>query len=164
MVLAGLAALLAACSLDDGPPPPCPEVVTVDDAARMVKFTGTGRDLTDVLFEARVEGIEIGCVYDDDVVETQLNIELRAARGPADTERLARMRYFVAIATTDQEIVAREEFDTALPFEGNRTRIGKRELVEPRIPLAPDATGADYRVYVGFVLSPEELSYNRENR
>ena len=37
------------------------------------------------------------------------------------------------------------------------------DQLEPRIPLKPAETGADYRIYVGISLSPEELRYNREN-
>ena len=52
----------------------------------------------------------------------------------------------------------------AIPFEGNNTRVGVTEEVEPRIPLKRGETGADYRIYVGFSLNPEELQYNLENR
>jgi hypothetical protein len=69
-----------------------------------------------------------------------------------------------AIATRDEEVIARREFDSELPFEGNRTRVVVRDELEQRFPLKPGTTGADYRIYVGFALSPEELEYNRENR
>ncbi len=158
-----LASLLAACAQNGAPPPNCPKVVTLQDASRLVKFTGAGRDLTDVIFEAELRGVGLSCRYDDGALALLLNVELAAARGPADRERLARLGYFVAIATRDRRIIAREEFDVALPFEGNRTRVRLIEEITPRIPATPGLNGADYLIYVGFRLSPDELRYNREN-
>ncbi len=158
--------LLGACGLvgDEGPPPPCPRAVSVADARVMVRFTGSGRDLTDVVFEARVEDVVLVCEYDDGVIEADVRVRILTMDGPANRGRVANFAYFVAIATRDQRIVAREEFDLAVPFEGNRTRVLAVEEVSPRIPLRPGQTGEDYVVYVGLALTPGELQYNRENR
>lgn len=144
----------------------CPDFAQVQDAARLVKFSGDGRDLTDVLFEARLQNVEMGCSYDDDdnEIEAALQITISAARGPADSERLASFRYFVAIATNSREVVAREEFDLNIPFEGNRTQLAAVEELTPRIPLKPGQNGSEYKVFVGLVLTPAELEYNRANR
>ena len=48
------ALLLQACASDEAPLP-CPDVVRIVDASRMVGFEGFGRDLTDVRFEADLE-------------------------------------------------------------------------------------------------------------
>jgi len=158
-----LAVLLAACS-KDGPPLPCPAVVPVADAAQLVRFNGQGRDLTDVLFEARIETYTLTCEYDDGVIEGQMLLQVLAARGPADRDRVARLGYFVAIATRDRKIGAREEFELAIPFEGNRTRVLAAEELTPRIPLKPGEDGSNYLIYIGLIVTPEELQYNRENR
>jgi len=158
-----LAVFLAACS-KDGPPLPCPTVVPVADAAQLVRFKGQGRDLTDVLFEARIENYALTCEYDDGVIEGQMLLQVLAARGPADRDQVARLGYFVAIATRDQKIGAREEFELAIPFEGNRTRVLAAEELTPRIPLKPGEDGSNYLIYIGLSVTPEELQYNRENR
>lgn len=134
------------------------------DADRLVRFVGSGRDLTDVEFEAAIQRPVLACRYDNDAVESLLTVNLVALRGPADDDRLARLSYFVAIASADQTIVAREEFPVEIAFEGNQTRVFVSEEVEPRIPLVSGETGADYQVYVGLRLTPDELGYNRENR
>ncbi len=158
-----LAVVLAACS-QDGPPLPCPAVVPVADAAQLVRFDGQGRDLTDVLFEARIENFALTCEYDDGVIESQLLVQILAVRGPANRDRVARLGYFVAIATRDQEIGAREEFALAVPFEGNRTRVLAADELTPKIPLQPGEDGTNYLIYIGLSVTPEELQYNRENR
>jgi hypothetical protein len=158
-----LAVVLAACSAPP-PPPPCPTIVPVADAAQLVRFNGNGRDLTDVLFEAKIENYSLTCDYDDGVVESKMILRVLAVRGPADTDRMAKFSYFVAIATRDQKIGAREEFDLAVPFEGNRTRVLATEELTPKIPLQAGEDGSNYLIYVGLSITPEELQYNRENR
>ena len=131
-----------------------------------MRFNGSGRDLTDVLFEARLQEAAMTCSYDEDenIVDGVLRVSIFASRGPADDERQASFRYFVAIATESRAIIAREEFDVVIPFEGNRTQVAAVEELEPRIPLGPGESGSEYTVFVGLVLSPDELAYNRANR
>lgn len=165
--LAPLALLLAlaGCGFGDRePPPPCPTAFPVAEARELTRFAGQGRDLTDVLFEARVHDVALICDYDDGVIEMDLQIRIVAVDGPANRGRKVRLAYFVAIATLDRKIVAREEFELEIPFEGNRTRVAAIEEVSPRIPLRPGQTGADYVIYVGLALTPDELRYNQENR
>lgn len=163
--LLALSLVLAGCGFGDrGPPPPCPTAFPVTEARELTRFAGQGRDLTDVLFEARVQDVALVCAYDDGVIEMDMQIRIMAADGPANRGRKVRLAYFVAIATLDRKIVAREEFELEIPFEGNRTRVVAIEEVSPRIPLRPGQTGADYVIYVGLALTPDELRYNQENR
>lgn len=156
---------LWACSGDDEAALPCPRIVVVQDAAKQVKFDGPGRDLTDVIFEARIGGSGIECDYDDDAIEVEIQVRVEAARGPAAKSEQVDISYFVAIARrSDQSVVARESFVMTIPLEGNRTRMAAVEDLTPRIPLRGEETGAMYRIYVGLELSPEEMQYNRTNR
>ena len=160
--LGGLA-LLSACA---GEPEtrPCPQAVVLKDAARQVKFNGAGRDLTDVLYEAEIRTGQLVCEYDDNELDVDLQVSIIAARGTANTDRLANVRYFVAIAQTDQTVLARESFDIAIPFPGNRTRVSGLEQIGQIIPLPQGQDGGDYRIYVGLELTHEELEYNRANK
>jgi hypothetical protein len=164
-VLAPLLLALAGCGFgDQAPPPPCPATFPVAEARELTRFAGQGRDLTDVLFEARVQDVALICEYDDGVIEADLRVRIMAVDGPANRGRELRLTYFVAITTLDRKIVAREEFELEVPFEGNRTRVVAVDEVSPRIPLRTGQTGADYVIYVGLALTPDELQYNRANR
>ncbi len=149
---------------DREPPPPCPRAFPVADARTLTRFNGQGRDLTDVIFEARLEDVALICDYDDDVIEADMRVRVLVVDGPADRERGVDLSYFVAIATRDTRIGAREEFELSIPFEGNRTRVLATDEVSPRIPLGPGQSGEDYVVYVGLALTPDEFQYNRDNR
>ena len=164
IALLGLAFLLAACSSDEDVSFACPPAVLVPNADRMVRFEGPGRDLTDVDFEVELEQPFIACSFDDDdyAIEADLRLRFTAERGPADADREAKFEYFVAIATAiGQRVVAREEFGLIIPFEGNRTRVAVVEQLEPKIPLRSTETGNEYRLFVGFKLSPEQMNYNK---
>lgn len=158
-----LAVLPAACGGDEVKRP-IPQLVMLRDADRQVRFVGAGQDLTDVEFEAAIRSPVLACRYDDDAIDCLLTVNFVALRGPADDDRTARIVYFVGIADGTDRIVAREEFAVEVPFEGNQTTVSVVDEVEPRIPLEPGETGADYKVYLGLRLTPEELRYNQENR
>ena len=165
LALLALALVLAGCGFGGrGPPPPCPTAFPVAEARELTRFAGPGRDLTDVLFEARVQDVVLVCGYDDGVIKMDMRVWIVAVDGPANRGRKVRLAYFVAIATLDRKIVAREEFELEIPFEGNRTRVVAIDEVSPRITLRPGQTGADYVIYVGLALTPAELRYNQENR
>jgi hypothetical protein len=162
--------LLSACetevfgSSEDTPtavPPPCPRVVILDDAGRLTRFQGAGRDVTDVSFEAEIQQLRSGCVYREREIAISLVVPIVVARGPANQEGEARFNYFVAIARGNQ-ILARSRFDAEVPFEGNQTRVGYVDELAQTIPLQGTELGNSYVVYVGIELTPAEMDFNRQ--
>lgn len=168
--LAILAAIvLAACQR--GPerlPPACPEIAIVQDLAELTLFApGPGRDLIDVTLEAKI--VEFGGFCDTDIdedegtgnVEVDLELLFEATRGPASTSRAAKVTYFIAIADRNENILARETFESDLEFEGNRNRIAYIEELTQNIPIVAGKRGEDFKVFVGFQLTDEQLKFNR---
>ncbi|MBT3399644.1 MAG: hypothetical protein HOF99_09705 [Rhodospirillaceae bacterium] len=163
--------VLAACQQGPAAPAPaCPNIVIVQDAAEITQFLpGQGRDLTDVTLEARIADFKGFCDTDikDDrtgVVDVDLQLLLVTTRGPAAVTREATIKYFVAIADTEENILAREEFETSVAFEGNRNRLSFAEELIQKIPLQAGQRGDAFGVFVGFVLSDDELKYNLNKR
>lgn len=160
--VSALVLAVAGCgAFSDKPPGPCPAVVPIGDASRLTKFNGEGTDLTQVAFEASIEDVQYACSYDGPMLEMVVTVTLVGVEGPANVSGTADFNYFVAVATADREILAREDFDVSMPFQGNATRVRLVETVEPTIPLNPGETGADFRLFVGFDLTEAELEYNR---
>lgn len=164
----GAALALAACgSADDSALPPCPTVQIVEDLAELTKFRpGEGRDLTDVTLEAQIVGFGGNCETDFDegaagIVETEMQIQFTASRGPANKARASNFSYFVAYAGADREVVDKGVFSTDFLFEGNRNTMsfGQERLIV--IELQEGESADDYFIYVGFQLKPEEVEYNR---
>ena len=142
----------------------------IQDAAEITQFLpGQGRDLTDVTLEARIANFKGFCdteIEDDrsGVIDVDLQLLFVAARGPAAVTREATVKYFVAIADTDENIVAREEFETGVAFEGNRNLVRFAEELIQTIPLQAGQRGDAFSVFIGFVLSDDELKYNLNKR
>lgn len=161
--------VLAACTVENAPvvPPACPTIVIVNDTAELTAFRpGPGRDLTDVVLDARLDRFDGTCETDleDDrsgQVDVDLQLFFEATRGPADQSREGRFDYFVAIAERGGAILAKKVFETEFEFEGNRNRIGIVEELTQEIPLRPGKLGDDFDIFVGFQLTPEQLEYNR---
>ncbi|BBK39881.1 hypothetical protein STAQ_49590 [Allostella sp. ATCC 35155] len=144
------------------PPPACPRAVVVNDLSRLTEFRpGAGRDLSDVVFSAGIERVDASCEYDRRrKVTMQTVVNVVVERGPADRSRQAQVTYFVAVADAANQILARETFTTPVKFEGNVTRMQASDEIEQVIQLG-GGTGAGYKIFVGFPLSEEQLSYNR---
>jgi hypothetical protein len=139
----------------------CPSFNRVTDAARLTRFVPGGHDLTDVAFEAAVGQVTGSCSEASGTIDVQMNAQFVASRGPADKTRKAPFNYFVAIVDQHDNILARVQFDTGVEFPGNQTRNAITEELEQQIPLPKGQRGSDYRIFIGFVLTPDEVAYNR---
>ena len=171
-ILAGAMALLATASCattEDIASYPCPFVGAVREVSYMTKFQGESQDLSDTLYEAKVDEVRPAknCVYEDDdgkrAIAYDIQVKFLAQRGPKEREGVARFDYFVGIGGPGGQIIAREVFDSEIAFENNATQAIVIEEIQPRIPLKQGENGDFYRIYIGFMLSEQELAYNRRN-
>ena len=142
-------------------PVSCPRVTKIGEASQLTRFSPTGHDITDVEFEALIGDINGKCEPADKGVAVHMTVDFIASRGPADKARKASFAYFVAITDNKDNVLTRQQFDTYIDFPGNRTRDGIRESLDQSIPLAQGQRGDDFRIYVGFVVTHDELAYNR---
>ncbi len=162
--------LVACSSADNVLAPACPNIVIVKVTAELTTFRpGPGRDLTDVVLDARIDRFDGECETDleDDrsgKVEVDLQLIFEATRGPANDTRTGEFRYYVAIANRGGAILAKKVFATEFEFKGNRNRIGAVEELTQEIPLRPGELGEDFDIFIGFQLNPEQLDYNRAKR
>ena len=171
-ILAGMAALLltASCaSTENIASYPCPLVAPVRELSYMTKFQGESQDLSDTLFEAKVDEVlpAQNCVYQESgdgtrAIVYDIRVKFLAQRGPKDREGVARFNYFMAVTGPGGQPLAREVFDTEIAFE-NATQAITVEELQPRIPLKEGENGDYYRIWVGFMLNEQELAYNRRN-
>lgn len=147
--------------------PECPHIIIVKDTAELTTFRpGPGRDLTDVVLDARIDRFGGECETDlesdkSGTVNVDLQMIFEATRGPANETRTGEFSFFVAIANRDGAILAKKVFGTEFAFEGNRNRIGGIEELTQEIPLRAGELGEDFDIFIGFQLDPEQLKYNR---
>lgn len=144
----------------------CPKALRVQDASTLTRFQpGRGRDATDTLVQASLSDIVVACSARRDRVEVDIVFEVRVAEGPAlartAPDRKVALEYFVAIVDPQRQIVTRRTFNADFQFSGNRTKLQSKEELSQRIPLADPGTGGAYQIAVGFVMTPNEVEFNR---
>ena len=157
--------VLTSCGMFGGKtaPPVCPRAGILKDAAAVTKFRpGPGRDLTDVVYQARLVNLKATCKYGKKGVTVEMTVALIAERGPAIRTSKATLEYFVAITGPDGDILAKELFATPVTFPNNVTRARVADELQQIIPLARGASAANHRIIVGFQLQRDELEYNRQ--
>lgn len=164
--------LVAGCSNDeDEDNAPCPEAKVLAEPSELTRFTeGEGQDPTDILFEARMMRVTGECSYDLDGgdIEIELELLMDVIRGAALDDNEVRFSYFVAVAEwlpdggSEPEIRSRETFPVETGIPGGRRGLRYRDLLEVTIPRPDDRDVRNYVLYLGFELTPEELSYNRK--
>lgn len=162
-----IALAAAGCGLfaKNVPQHPCPQAGVLREAATLTKFLpGPGRDLTDVLFDARLTNIATSCKYDSKGVKVDMRLALVVERGPADRSHKAEFEYFVAIPKFHPAPEAKEAFAMKAEFPGGERRVPLSDEVELRIPLPAGQSAADYEIIVGFQLTRDELEFNRRRR
>lgn len=171
-IVAGAMALLATTSCantENIASYPCPFVGSVRELSYMTKFEGESQDLSDTLFEAKIDEVlpAKNCVYEDNdgkrAIVYDIRVKFLAQRGPKEREGLAKFNYFVGIGGPGGQIIKREVFDSEIEFENNATQAIIIEEIQPRIPLKQGENGDYYRIYLGFMLSEREFAYNRKN-
>lgn len=159
--------VLASCSVFQKKEiPPCPPVYILADAGKLTKFRpGAGRDLTDVEFEAEVQGYTGGCTYDEKGALVDLQVNFVVKRGPADTDRKAEFSYFAAIPHFYPAPEAKAEFPVTVEFpEGTNYVKFTDEEVVMRVPVKDKDIINKYEIYLGFQQSTEELDRNRAGK
>ena len=162
---------VTACTVfqEEEPPPPCPRISILGDAATLTRFRpGPGRDLTDVLYEGVVTGVTGSCAYADDgkmALSMKVSLVIEAARGPANRDGRAPFPYFVGITDSSRNVLNKQRFNVTVVFPGNRTRLVVTDNpVVLEIPMKAGQSWQDFDIFVGFQLSRAELEYNRRAR
>jgi hypothetical protein len=144
----------------------CPKALRVQDASTLTRFQpGRGRDATDTIVQASMSDINVACAARRDRVDVDIVFEVRVAEGPALSrtapDRKVALEYFVAIIDPQRQILTRRTFNADFQFSGNRTKLQSREELSQRIPLSAAGTGGGYQIAVGFVMTPDEVEFNR---
>lgn len=179
-VLGSALVILGGCSVvneipligKSAPVPPCPKIRILADAGNITQYRqGPGRDITDILLEAEITAFRGACEYEgEDGIYHQVKVELEGilfdvTRGPASRMRKAKLRYFVKIPHFYPSPLGAAEFDFPIAFPENRNSIQVSDGgIEINIPLKGGMRGADFNIYLGFVLTAEQIQRNRQRR
>ena len=182
-IFASLAALLlAGCT---GTPKDagvaCPITGILQDANDITVFKeGESQGIENVVSSARLANYGGGCAWRDGQVDFALMIDFQAVQG-AEGKKLKRFDfpYFIAILSPDEQVLQRQSFSTTVPFDNKRQSAAAvdssrtqavylggagtmREEHRLRLPVPDRASAPQYKVVIGFELTPEQLAFNRD--
>jgi hypothetical protein len=141
---------------------PCPFVKILYDAARYVELEDGRTAASAVGYTGEIEGVTAGCAYQsDDPITVQTNILFNLGRGPQAGEDRRTYRYWIAVTERNEAVLAKEYFDLAVDFEGQRTASVEegQTIVIPR--ATPETSGGNFEVLIGFEVTPEMADFNR---
>ena len=165
------AATTSACSglsreAQEANPAPCPNIVVLNEAARMLEFDGD-ETIDNVAYTAEITGVSTVCRYfGDEPIEAEVEIGMAFGKGPKAVEDAKLFNYFVAVTRKDFEVIAKQEFIVPVEFDERREIVLKREEIDRIvIPRAGEETsGVNFEIIVGFALTPEQAVFNRSGK
>jgi len=161
----GLCLLLTGCAALFGEDiqPPCPQAITVADAQTMTAHQpGPGRDLTDVLSNGSIKGMVTDCLYDEEGrVDATVTVGLDLTIGPATRDNTGQWQYFILVTDPEEKFVAKRVFTVNLQFEPAVFRAQIQEAIQTEFEYAPWPDAGNFRIFVGFQLTRDQLEYLR---
>jgi len=89
-------------------------------------------------------------------------VAIGGLRGGADRDGTETINLFLAVATQNRDILTRRELPMTLIFDGNRTSSVSSDTVTITIPKRPDQLAKEFVLFLGIVLTEDELEYNRQ--
>ncbi len=166
----GLLMLLGACGTsipEMGAADGCPRVGVLAEASRRVTFLeGYSQDVTDVLYEAEVNRVAMGCKARKDRVDMDFDVDLSMRQGPAGLGTVSPpqpLRYFIAV-THKKRVLLKNVYETTVTFEGlGRVAVVEESINDLKVSLPEGAAVTDLDVLVGFDLTRDQVEYNRQN-
>jgi hypothetical protein len=148
----------------------CPNVAVANELGELHQFSGN--DSSDERYRVssvRISDVASGCRYNEHNVVVEMNIRFEGEIGPhgrvlsSDEARFA-YPYFIAIASEQGNIMAKEVFAATLSFPEGEDKSIHVENVNQIIPISGTMGDATRSVLVGFQLSQQQLSYNRHRK
>jgi len=147
-------------------PGPCPNALSLYDAHRYVELRGEDVVYENVGFTGEILDVATQCRYTDvrpGPIDAELGLRMAFGRGPAADGDQHTYEYFVAVTRTDNAVIEREVYPVTVRFERGQDRVVVTETFDRiAIPRADATTsGANFEIIVGFVLSEEQIEFNR---
>lgn len=148
---------------------PCPQVEIVDDLSSLSDFTNPKEMSADSLI-SRVDlnSAESTCKLASTSAVVDLKVVFNGKLGPKARQKSSdkpffSYPFFIAVTAPSGKIMAKEIFSASLSYGANQNTHAYFENLRQIIPISGKDNAKNYRILVGFQLSPDQLAYNRAN-
>ena len=157
------AAALGGCAPTNSFPPACPSLSLLPDAADLTSYSPRGQDLTDLILDGRIVTVPATCKRGDKgFVTTTMSVAADLFRGPSAPDRDFAVPVFIAVLDGDT-VIDKQDYEMTGTFPANvdRMRMSTPEITL-NLPVTPTKTAASYKIYIGFILTQDQLALNRK--
>lgn len=152
--------LLAACT-SSREQQSCPAVGILRDLQQYADFGRAEKpSRAEFVAAARLDGVQADCRTEEKGTVVNVDVAMRAFRGPRLGGDRVEFPYFIAVLDRDGRILAKQNLSVAFSLTEQDKMVEKTELVRVTLPAGGTKHEAG-RVLVGFQLSPEQLAFNR---
>lgn len=144
--------------------PICPQVAIIRTLDVMRDYGGEKPDPSQLVFKAKMLGVDGDCEYTDTGIDITYNLSFAAERGPRLGGKLINTPYFVALVSPEGKVISKDRMTTTFSFSGDKVA----DVTEPLhvfLPLPKDKrnTGPNYQVLMGFQLTDEQVEEAKKN-
>lgn len=144
-----------------GAVPSCPEVGLLAEAAGLSHFGVAPAQPDNLHYQASLRFVDGSCRFEQGHVQLDYAVDVLLRPGPRLTQNRVDLNYFVAVVSPDGSILQRQRFHAPLILNGGEARLGTREQLSQRLPIARPEEAAQYKIVIGFELTEAQLDYNR---
>lgn len=147
-------------------PAPCPNIVVLAEAGRMIEFDGP-ETVENVAWSAEIENVSLACRYfGTNPIDASARLSIAFGKGPKATTSQHQFAYWIAVTRTNREVIEKREFVVPVKFGGDKAveRI-EHEIEEIVIPRKDEnISGTNFEVIIGLVVTPQQAIYNRSGK
>lgn len=143
--------------------PTCAPVGILADAADYTLYKGDIPDIGQMISHGAITGIHGRCSNNKpgDRLQTTVSVEMDVTRGPAAPTNSIKVPFFVAVLK-DGALLWKHDAEAIATFPSNVDHVRVRAAaVYLDLPVGRHLDGQNYRLEVGYQLTPAQLAYNR---
>ena len=144
----------------------CPPAGAIYNASRVVQFDGENQIFTNVSYTGEIVDVRLYCRYaGGNPVQAEVEIDFAFGKGPSGSSNRHDYGYWIAVTRRSGKVLNKEYFAVQADFSDGDIS-GKTEVIQriviPR--LDESVSAANFEVLIGFDLTDEQLTYNKEGR
>jgi hypothetical protein len=146
---------------------PCPFVKVLYDAARYVELKDNREQFSAVGYTGEIQTLSSVCQYKNvDPIHVQMEILFALGRGPEAEGSTKTYRYWVAVTDRNHAVLQKVWFDLPVTFPAGEDRVSKIDTINRIVIPRQDAkvSGANFEVLVGFDVTPQMATFNRDGK
>jgi len=144
----------------------CPPAGAMYQSARIVEFDGDEKTFPNVRYTGEIVDVRLYCRYaGTDPVRAEVEIDFALGKGPASSENRHDYGYWVAVTRRSGKVLNKEYFTVRADFSDGPVT-GQTEVLQRIVIPRNDesVSAANFEVLIGFDLTEDQLTYNREGR